>query len=213
MPQPASSSPSMVSSSSPAAECSSEISSAASSAAKQWVRLDPVTPTGVGLGEATAEEATVDEAAMDEGDLAEAAANAAQVLRIDLSEPSCFEHATAALHAGERVLVYLAAAGRSSTSEATLWEELIRSSEGPYGIEGGEGISSSSTAGSHAEAVAAAVCLRDLLRLSICTDSDLRLVRRVVDESRAFFDALRTAAQERSVPPSELWNALDALER
>ena len=56
-------------------------------------------------------------------------------------------------------------------------------------------------------------CLRDLLRLSVCDDNDLNLVRRVMMDSKEFFSALRTAAGERSVPPSELWNALDALER
>ena len=162
---------------------------------------------------------------MHEGDLAEAAANAAQVLRVDLSDPSCFEQATEALATGEGVLAYLTATSRSlGVTEAVIWRELL--AEAGHGIAGTtvtmrsppahmaqKGAAGGGADSNRADASVGAVCLRDLLRLSVCDDNDLNLVRRVMMDSKEFFSALRTAAGERSVPPSELWNALDALER
>jgi len=162
---------------------------------------------------------------MHEGDLAEAAANAAQVLRVDLSDPSCFEQATEALGTGERVLAYLTATSRSlGVTEAVIWRELL--AEAGHGIAGTtvtmrsppahmaqKGAAGGGADSNRADASVGAVCLRDLLRLSVCDDNDLNLVRRVMMDSKEFFSALRTAAGERSVPPSELWYALDALER
>lgn len=165
---------------------------------------------------------------MDEGDLAEAAANAAQVLKVDLSEPSCFEEATTALHAGELVLRFLADTCKSSgVQESHIWTALL--TEAGQGVAGSAVMPRSPPAQMHVhphtttvgpancsgrvEAAAAAISLRDLLRISICDDNDLNLARRVVTDSKVFFTALSTAARERAVPPSELWNALDALER
>jgi len=161
---------------------------------------------------------------MDEGDLAEAAANAAQVLRVDLGEPSCFEEAMKALRSGEMVLGYLAATAlNSGLQESLIWAGLLAETgqdaaghailpRSPAPTHMHEHVHASADC-SRAEAVAAAVCLRDLLRISICDDGDINLARRVVTDSKIFFTALSTAAAERAVPPSELWNALDALER
>lgn len=164
-----------------------------------------------------------------ESDLAEAAANAAQVLRVDLAEPTCYEQAAEALCASELVLAYVHAVAQqrgSGTTEASVWRELL--SEGPdHSVAGGALVPRTPPASAHGdmaapsadwwtgrtEAVKAASTLRSLLRLSLCDDTDLRLARRVVGETKRFFAALLVASEERSVPPSKLWHALDALER
>jgi len=173
--------------------------------------------------------ASVIDPSMSESDLAEAAANAAQVLRVDLTEPTCYEQASEALRASELALAYVHAVAQqrgSGAIEAVVWRELL--SEGPdHSVAGGALVPRTPPAAAHgdmtalgvdwwtgrAEAVNAASTLRGLLRLSLCDDTDLRLARRVVGETKRFFTALLVASEERSVPPSKLWHALDALER
>ena len=159
----------------------------------------------------------------DETELSEAAATAAQVMRVDLgTELECFERANEALRKGERVLDYLAAASaHAPASAAVLWRELLAGAPG-HSVSGGALVprtpdpsssramaAAAAAAGSTAELAVAAEALRGLLRLSICDDNDLRLARSVVDESRRFFDSLSLAASERGVQPSELWRALE----
>ena len=176
---------------------------------------------------------------MNESDLAEAAANTAQVLRVDLTDPNCYDEATDALRHGNRALEYLLTeAGRTGRTEAAIWrgtlavapaastagctvmvrtptphtpaERKVSSFPGP----GQHGMPrSGETPRDVADMADAAVRLKNILRLSICDDADLWLVRRVVGESLAFLEDLGAAAAERGVRPSQLWNALDALER
>lgn len=161
---------------------------------------------------------------MDESTLAEAAASTAQVLRVDLSDHTCYETAWASLTAGEAVLAHLTEAAKASgQSEAGVWRDLL--AQGPGHSTAGSALVPRTPphATSHypqhehtvlrkAELAKAAALLRGLLRLSICDDADLRLAHQVVAESLSFLGALRAASEARDVPPSQLWYALNALE-
>lgn len=159
---------------------------------------------------------------VDEVELADAAATTAQMMRVDLKRDQfCFERADEALQLGEKVLAHVsaAAAGANAISEAEVWRELLagapgRSVAGSALVPRTPDLSSmrldaSERTASTLELALAAEALRGLLRVSICDENDLRLVRRVVAESRHFFTSLRHAADDRGVQPSELWRALE----
>lgn len=159
---------------------------------------------------------------VDEVELADAAATTAQMMRVDLKRDQfCFERADEALQLGEKVLAHIsaAAAGANAISEAEVWRELLagapgRSVAGSALVPRTPDLSSmrldaSERTASTLELALAAEALRGLLRVSICDENDLRLVRRVVAESRHFFTSLRRAADDRGVQPSELWRALE----
>ena len=161
---------------------------------------------------------------VDEAELADAAATTAQVMRVDLKRDLfCFERADEALQLGEKVLAHVsaAAAGANAISEAEVWRELLagapgRSVAGSALVPRTPDLSSmrldaSERTARTLELALAAEALRGLLRVSICDENDLRLVRRVVAESRRFFTSLRRAADDRGVQPSELWRALELL--
>jgi len=159
---------------------------------------------------------------VDEAELADAAATTAQMMRVDLKRDQfCFERADEALQLGEKVLAHIsaAAAGANAISEAEVWRELLASAPG-RSVAGSAlvprtpdlssmRLDASERTASTLELALAAEALRGLLRVSICDENDLRLVRRVVAESRHFFTSLRRAADDRGVQPSELWRALD----
>ena len=144
------------------------------------------------------------------------------MMRVDLKRDQfCFERADEALQLGEKVLAHVsaAAAGANAISEAEVWRELLagapgRSVAGSALVPRTPDLSSmrldaSERTASTLELALAAEALRGLLRVSICDENDLRLVRRVVAESRHFFTSLRRAADDRGVQPSELWRALE----
>jgi hypothetical protein len=159
---------------------------------------------------------------VDEAELADAAATTAQMMRVDLKRDQfCFERADEALQLGEKVLAHIsaAAAGANAISEAEVWRELLASAPG-RSVAGSAlvprtpdlssmRLDASERTASTLELALAAEALRGLLRVSICDENDLRLVRRVVAESRHFFTSLRRAADDRGVQPSELWRALE----
>ena len=159
---------------------------------------------------------------VDEAELADAAATTAQMMRVDFKRDQfCFERADEALQLGEKVLAHIsaAAAGANAISEAEVWRELLASAPG-RSVAGSAlvprtpdlssmRLDASERTASTLELALAAEALRGLLRVSICDENDLRLVRRVVAESRHFFTSLRHAADDRGVQPSELWRALE----
>ncbi|KOO22818.1 hypothetical protein Ctob_009225 [Chrysochromulina tobinii] len=144
------------------------------------------------------------------------------MMRVDLKRDQfCFERADEALQLGEKVLAHIsaAAAGANAISEAEVWRELLASAPG-RSVAGSAlvprtpdlssmRLDASERTASTLELALAAEALRGLLRVSICDENDLRLVRRVVAESRHFFTSLRRAADDRGVQPSELWRALE----